>query len=84
MLRKSLYPVCVYEYIDSWERLNETSLPSNKEFYNNLKNGAITNDDYKHVKRVREDFRIQTLGQYHDLYVQLYTATTRCVWKLPK
>ena len=33
MLRKGVYP---YEYMDSWERFNETSLPSKKEFYSNL------------------------------------------------
>ena len=30
----------------------------------------ITDADYKHVKRVKEDFRIQDLGDYHYLYVQ--------------
>ena len=30
----------------------------------------ITDTDYKHVKRVKEDFRIQDLGDYHYLYVQ--------------
>ena len=29
LLRKSVYP---YEYMDSWERFNETSLPSKKIF----------------------------------------------------
>lgn len=32
---------------------------------------GITDADYKHVKR--DDFRIHTQGQYHDLYVQSYT-----------
>ena len=34
---------------------------------------GITYADYKHAKIVREDFRIQTLSQYHDLYVQSNT-----------
>ena len=29
LLRKSVYP---YEYMDSWERLDETSLPDKKSF----------------------------------------------------
>ena len=33
LLRKGVYPD---EYMDSWERFNETSLPSKKEFYSNL------------------------------------------------
>ena len=30
LLRKGLYP---YEYINSWERFSETSLPPKKDFY---------------------------------------------------
>ena len=30
LLRKGVYP---YEYMDSWERFNETSIPSKKDFY---------------------------------------------------
>ena len=33
MLRKDVYP---YEYMDNWERFNETSLPSKESFYSNL------------------------------------------------
>ena len=40
MLRKSVY---LYEYIDSWERFNDTSLPHKKEFYSNLTMEKITN-----------------------------------------
>ena len=30
VLRKGVYP---YEYMDSWERFNETSLPDKKKFF---------------------------------------------------
>ena len=30
----------------------------------------ITDTDYVHTKRVRKDFEIQNLSEYHDLYVQ--------------
>ena len=33
LLRKGVYP---YEYLDSWERFNETSLPPKKAFYSKL------------------------------------------------
>ena len=33
LLRKGVYP---YEYMDSWERFNETSLPPKKDFYSEL------------------------------------------------
>ena len=32
-LRKGVYP---YEYMDSWQRFNETSLPDKEAFYSNL------------------------------------------------
>ena len=32
LLRKGVYP---YEYMDNWERFNETSLPSKESFYSN-------------------------------------------------
>ena len=32
LLRKGIYP---YEYIDSWEKFDETSLPPKEAFYNN-------------------------------------------------
>ena len=33
LLRKGVYP---YEYMDSWERFNETMLPSKESFYSEL------------------------------------------------
>ena len=31
---------------------------------------SISNEDYKHTKRVCKDFKIKNLGEYHGLYVQ--------------
>ena len=55
LLRKGVYP---YEYMDSWERFDETSLPDKKPFYRD------------HAIKVSEVFEIKDLGEYHDLYVQ--------------
>ena len=62
----------------------EMSLPSKKAFYRNLAIESITDADYKHAKRrVWIDFRLQSLGQYHDLYVQSDTLLRihYCVFK---
>ena len=67
LLRKSVYP---YEYIDSWERFNETSLPHKKVFYSNLNVEDIADVDYRHAKRVFKNLSIKNLGDYRDLYVQ--------------
>ena len=59
-----------YRYMDNWEKFNETSLPEKEDFYNHLNMEDITDGDYTHTKRVCEDFEIEDLGEYHDLYVQ--------------
>ena len=33
LLRKSVYP---YEYMDNWEKVNETTLPKKAKFHRNL------------------------------------------------
>ena len=67
LLRKGVYP---YEYMDSWERFNETSLPDKKAFYSELNLEDITDKDYAHAQKVFEEFKLKNLGDYHDLYVQ--------------
>ena len=67
MLRKGVYP---YEYMDNWERLNETSLPSKESFYSNLNMENIDDIDYRHGNNVFKIFKLKHLGEYHDLYVQ--------------
>ena len=67
LLRKRVYP---YEYMDSWERTDETLVPDKEAFYNSLNMEDITNLDYKHAKRVFKYFNNKNLGDCHDLYVQ--------------
>ena len=70
LLRKGVYP---YEYMDSWERFNETSLPPKKAFYSELNLEDISDKDYNHAQKVWDAFEIRNLGDYHDLYVQTDT-----------
>ena len=67
LLRKGVYP---YEYMDDWERFNETSLPSKESFYSNLNMEDIDDIDYRHGNNVFNKFKLNNLGDYHDLYVQ--------------
>ena len=67
LLRKGVYP---YEYMDSWQRFDETSLPDKEVFYSSLNMEDITDVDYRHGKKVFEYFINNNLGDYHDLYVQ--------------
>ena len=67
LLRKGFYP---YEYADTWERFSEISLPSKEDFYSNLNMEDISDIDYRHANNVFKVFKLENLGDYHDLYVQ--------------
>ena len=67
LLRKG---ACPYEYMDNWERFNETLLPSKESFYSNLNMENIDDIDYRHGNNVFKIFKLNNLGEYHDLYVQ--------------
>ena len=64
LLRKGVYP---YEYMDNWERFNETSLPNKESLYSNLNMKNIHDIDYRHGNNVFQRFKLK---EYHDLYVQ--------------
>ena len=49
MLWKGVYS---YEYIDDWEKFNETSLSKKEDLYSHLKMGDTTYADYMHAKIV--------------------------------
>ena len=67
LLRKDVYP---YEYMDSWQRFDETSLSDEEDFYSNINMEDIADVDYRHGKTVFEYLINKNLGSYHDLYVQ--------------
>ena len=71
LYKKGIYP---YEYMDSFEKFNETSLPKKEDFYSKLNDENITEDEYAHAKTVWETFKCKTLGDYHDLYVKTDVA----------
>ena len=70
LLRKGVY---TYEYMDSCERFNETSLPRKKEFYSNFNMEDIDDIDYRYGNNVFNKFNLNNIGDYHDLYVQSNT-----------
>ena len=70
LLRKGIYS---YEYMNSWERFDENTIPPKEACYSEFNLENITEKDYEHVKKVCETFEIKNLGEYHDLYVQCDT-----------
>ena len=65
LVRKVVYP---YEYMDSWERFDETLLPGKEAFYSSLNIKDITDVDNRHAKKVFKNFNNKNLGDYHDLW----------------
>ena len=47
LTRKGVYP---YEYVNSWDRFNETQLPPIDAFYSNLNMSLISEEDYQHAQ----------------------------------
>ena len=48
-----------YEYMDNWERFEETSLPNKESFYRNLNMENIDDIDYKHGNNVFKRFKLK-------------------------
>ena len=67
LLRKG---VCLYDYMDDWEKFNEILLPEKEDFYSYLNIEDITGAYYKHAQRVSKGFETKNLGKYHNLYIQ--------------
>ena len=67
MTRKGVYP---YDYMDSFDKFNKTELPTKEEFYSILIDEHISDEDYTHAQNVWNTFKLQTMGEYHNLYLK--------------
>ena len=66
LTRKGVYP---YDYMDGIEKFSE-QLPPQKEFYSKLNDCGISDEDYEHAQKIWKEFKIQNMGEYHDLYLK--------------
>ena len=67
LTRKGIYP---YDYMDGIERFGETQLPDRDQFYSQLMDEHISEDDYHHAQKVWAHWTMSTMGEYHDLYLR--------------
>lgn len=65
--RKGVY---CYDYVDCWERYDETRLPDRRHFFNNLTSESISEEDYKQATAVWDTFKMKNLGEYTDFYLK--------------
>ena len=67
LTRKGVYP---YDYVSSLDKLSETQLPPKEEFYSQLNDEDISDDDYQHAIKVWNTFECKTIRDYHNLYLK--------------
>ena len=67
LTRKGVYP---YDYVSSLDKLSETCLPPKEEFYSQLYDEDISDDDYQHAIKVWNTFECKSIRDYHNLYLK--------------
>ena len=67
LLRKGVFP---YDWTNSWDKFDKTSLPPRKDFYSLLSQQNISKEDYEHAQKVWQVFEMKNFGEYHDLYLE--------------
>ena len=77
MVQKGLY---TYEYIDGWEKFEETRFPLKNAFYSRLNMKDISDQDHEHAEKIWNIMEKKTLGCYHDTYLKNRCFTVgRCI-----
>ena len=74
----NVYP---YEYMDSWEKFNKTSIPPKETYHSKLKEEDIRDADYEHAQKVWKVFKVKDIGESHDLYVESDTLLLAYVFE---
>ena len=67
MSQKGAYP---YDYMDCFEKFDQTELPTKQQFYGIPNDQHVTNGEYDHSRKVWKTFDIKTMGEYHYLYLK--------------
>ena len=70
--QKGVYP---YEYMDSFKWFSKDKLPDRCKFFSSLKDEFISKTDYLHVINVWNTFKMNTMGDYHYIYLKTF-----CYW----
>jgi RNase P subunit RPR2 len=67
LLRKGVFP---YEHMTNKDRLTDTCLPSQTQFYSHLTDDTVSDADYSHAQDIWAKFGMNNMQEYHDLYLQ--------------
>ncbi|CAB4007494.1 Gastrula zinc finger [Paramuricea clavata] len=65
--QKGIFP---YEYLDDISKLNVEGLPNRDKFYSSLYESEVKEEDYQRALKVWDHFKMKTMRDYHDLYLE--------------
>ena len=65
--KKGVFP---YEFLDDIIKLNTEGLPSKDKFYSSLYESEVNEEDYQRAQKVWDHFKMKTLKDYHNLYLE--------------
>ena len=65
--QKGVFP---YEFIDDISKLSTEGLPSKDKFYSSLYESEVKEEDYQRAQKVWDHFKMKTMKDYHDLYLE--------------
>ena len=68
-------------YMGGWDKFNEKIISGKELFYSNLILENISETDYAHANNVFKKFKINNLGEYHDLYARSDTLLLADIFK---
>ena len=67
MTKKGVYP---YDYMNSFEKFEDSRLPKKEDFFSIMNNEHITDEEYQHAQNVWNEFGLSSMGEYHNLYLK--------------
>ena len=70
LLRKGVFP---YSWFTSLEKLSFSKILKKEDFYNDLNDKPISDEDYNFYLNIWEEFNMKTFREYYDLYLLLDT-----------
>ena len=59
-----------YEYIDCWEKFEETKLPPIESFYSHLSKKTIDEATHQRLVKIWNHFKCNNLGDFHDIHLK--------------
>jgi hypothetical protein len=68
IFRKGVFP---YEYLDSFDKLNDTKLPNKRSFYSSIKGKHISQKNYNRAEKVFKLLGCNNLKDYLEVYLSI-------------